>query len=655
MTDFNAEACLSLLDRIDGPEDLRQLAPTDLVPLADELRSFLIRNVAHSGGHFSAGLGTVELTVALHYIFDTPRDSLVWDVGHQCYPHKILTGRKDRLATIRRRGGLSGFLKRDESQHDAFGAGHSSTSISAALGIAIANERLGRDAKAVAIIGDGGITGGLAYEALAHAGSLDTDLTVVLNDNQMSISPNVGALSDYLKRQTAGRPALALRQRGKRATPKPRELLELADRAERRAQGLVIPGQWFEDLGFQYFGPIDGHDLPALLRVLRQIRQIKGPRLLHVVTRKGQGYSPAEADPVKYHGVTPFDPELGLAPGASAPTYTQVFGDWLCQVAARDPRLVAITPAMREGSGLVRFSELYPDRYLDVGIAEQHSTTLAAGLASQGIKPVVAIYSTFLQRAYDQLIHDVAIQKLPVLFAIDRAGLVGPDGATHTGAYDLSYLRCIPDLVVMTPADGTELRNMLTTGYDHAGPAAVRYPRAAATPPALDRVPQVLPIGKGEIRRHGTGVALLVFGTLLPTAMKVAEILDATVVNMRFVKPLDQELVLDISRHHGLLVTIEENAIAGGAGSAVGECLAAHGVTVPLLQLGLPDVYVEQGTRDEALKDAGLDADGMLAAIRARLGIRRPVADFGASTRRRTDPALCSTRRGQLTVIRRPQ
>ena len=611
--------------------------------------------MAHSGGHFSAGLGTVELTVALHYIFDTPRDSLVWDVGHQCYPHKILTGRKDRLHSIRRRGGLSGFLKRDESPYDAFGAGHSSTSISAALGIAIANERLGRDHKAVAIIGDGGITGGLAYEALAHAGSLETDLTVVLNDNQMSISPNVGALSDYLKRQTAGRPALAARQKGRRAAAKPRELMELADRAQRRAEGLVIPGQWFEDLGFQYFGPIDGHDLPELLRALRQMRQLKGPRLLHVVTRKGQGYTPAEADPVKYHGVTSFDPELGIAPAGSSPTYTQIFGDWLCQVVARDPRLVAITPAMREGSGLVRFSELYPDRYLDVGIAEQHSTTLAAGLASAGMKPVVAIYSTFLQRAYDQLIHDVAIQDLSVLFAIDRAGLVGPDGATHTGAYDLSYLRCIPNLVVMTPSDGTELRNMLTTGYEHAGPAAVRYPRTAATPPALDRPPVVLPIGKAEVRRLGSGVALLVFGTLLASALKVAEMLDATVVNMRFVKPLDEDVVLDIARNHELLVTIEENAIAGGAGSAVGECLAAHGVPVPLLQLGLPDHYVEQGTRDEALKDAGLDADGMLAAIRTRLGFRRATADAPVRIRRRTDNTLCSTRRGQLTILRRPQ
>ncbi len=655
MTDINIESRASLLDRIDGPEDLRLLAPADLVALADELRSFLVRSVANSGGHLSAGLGTVELTVALHYIFDTPRDSLVWDVGHQCYPHKILTGRKHRLDSIRRRGGLSGFLKRDESPHDAFGAGHSSTSISAALGIAIANERLGRDHKAVAIIGDGGITGGLAYEALAHAGSLETDLTVVLNDNQMSISPNVGALSDYLKRQTAGRPAFAARQRGKRATAKPRELMELADRAERRAQGLVIPGQWFEDLGFQYFGPIDGHDLPALLRALRQMRQLKGPRLLHVVTRKGQGYTPAEADPVKYHGVTPFDPELGIAPTASAPTYTQIFGDWLCHAAARDPRLVAITPAMREGSGLVRFSELYPDRYLDVGIAEQHSTTLAAGLASAGIKPVVAIYSTFLQRAYDQLIHDVAIQDLPVLFAIDRAGLVGPDGATHTGAYDLSYLRCIPNLVVMTPADGTELRNMLATGYDHPGPAAVRYPRTTAISPALDRAPQILPIGKAEVRRHGTGVALLVFGTLLASAMKVAEALDATVVNMRFVKPLDEDLVVDIARNHELVVTIEENAIIGGAGSAVGECIAAHGLAVPLLQLGLPDRYVEQGTRDEALRDAGLDPDGLLTAIRTRLGFRRNVADAPMRIRRRTDPALCSTRRGQLTVLRRPQ
>ena len=656
MTDVDAAFCPALLERIDSPDDLRLLQPEDLVPLAEELRSYLIQNVAHSGGHFAAGLGTVELTVALHYIFDTPRDSLVWDVGHQCYPHKILTGRRDRLPSIRRRGGLSGFLKREESPHDAFGAGHSSTSISAALGIAIANERLGLDRKAVAIIGDGGITGGLAYEALAHAGSLDTDVMVVLNDNQMSISPNVGALSDYLKRQTEGRPTLGSRQRSKRAQLKSREMLELADRAERRARGQVIPGQWFEDLGFQYFGPIDGHDLPALLRVMRQMRQLKGPRLLHVITRKGQGYAPAEADPVKYHGVTPFDPDLGLVAAATpaAPTYTQVFGDWLCQVAARDSRLVAITPAMREGSGLVRFSELYPDRYLDVGIAEQHSTTLAAGLASRGLKPVVAIYSTFLQRAYDQLIHDVALQRLPVLFAIDRAGLVGPDGATHTGAFDLSYLRCIPGMVVMTPADGAELRNMLATGYELNGPAAVRYPRTSVTAPSLDRAPLVLPLGKGEIRRHGSGVAILVFGTLLATALKVAEFLDATVVNMRFVKPLHEELVLEMAREHSLLVTLEENVIAGGAGSAVGECLNANGVAVPLLQLGLPDEYVEQGTREEALKDAGLDHDSILAAIRARLQVRSTTA-AGAVRRRPIGQALCNTRRGQLGVLRRTQ
>jgi 1-deoxy-D-xylulose-5-phosphate synthase len=657
MTDVDAALYPSLLERIDSPADLRLLSPGELQPLAEELRSFLIHTVGNSGGHFAAGLGTVELTVALHYIFDTPRDSLVWDVGHQCYPHKILTGRRDRLHSIRRRGGLSGFLKRDESPHDAFGAGHSSTSISAALGIAIANERLGLDRKAVAIIGDGGITGGLAYEALDHAGSLDTDLMVVLNDNQMSISPNVGALSDYLKRQTVDRPALGTRQRGKRHALKPRELLELADRAERRAQGLVIPGQWFEDLGFQYFGPIDGHDLPALLRVIRQMRQLKGPRLLHVVTRKGHGYTPAEADPVKYHGVTPFDPELGMsaATAKAAPTYTQVFGEWLCQIASRDSRMVAITPAMREGSGLVRFSELYPERYFDVGIAEQHSTTLAAGLASQGMRPVVAIYSTFLQRAYDQLIHDVALQHLPVMFAIDRAGLVGPDGATHTGAFDLSYLRCIPGMVVMTPADGSELRNMLSTGFEHDGPVAVRYPRASLPVPLIERAPQILPIGKAEVRRRGAGVVLLVFGTLLATALKVAETLDATVVNMRFVKPLDTDMVLDMAREHALVVTLEENVIAGGAGSAVGECLTAQGSAVPLLQLGLPDAYVEHGTREEALKDAGLDYDGILMAIRAKLGAPQAIAVTATVSRRPPGQTLCSTRRGQLPYFRRTQ
>jgi 1-deoxy-D-xylulose-5-phosphate synthase len=590
----------SLLATLDSPADLRRLAPHELVTIAQELREFLLTSVAGTGGHLSAGLGTVELTIALHYLFDTPRDALVWDVGHQGYPHKILTGRRHRMPSIRKRGGLSGFLRRDESPYDNFGAGHSSTSISAALGIALANAQLGLPSKSVAIIGDGGMTAGLAYEALEHAGATNADLMVVLNDNQMSISPNVGALTNYLARIRESRHGAALR---------PRNL------------DVNAPGQWFEDLGISYFGPVDGHDLPTLLRIMRQVREMKGPRILHVVTNKGHGYAPAAADPVKYHGVTPFDPGMGIASAAkpSATTYTQVFGNWLCEMAARDERLVAITPAMREGSGLVGFASQFPQRYFDVGIAEQHSVTLAAGLACQGLKPVVAIYSTFLQRAYDQLIHDVAIQKLPVLFAIDRAGLVGPDGATHTGAFDLTYLRCIPGLTVMTPADGTELRNMLFTGFMQPGPVAVRYPRTNVIndPPA--GAMELLPVGVAEIRRSGADVVLLVFGTLLDTAMKVAEKTGATVVNMRYVKPLDAKMVVAMAATHRLVVTLEENVVAGGAGSCVNECIASHGLAVGILNLGLPDEFPEHGSREEALRDAGLDCDGIVAAIAARL------------------------------------
>ncbi len=633
MMDAETATAPALLRQIDSPDDLRRLALHELKPLADELRDYLISTVSEAGGHLAAGLGTVELTVALHYVFDTPHDSLVWDVGHQCYPHKILTGRKDQLPTIRRRGGLSGFLRRDESPHDAFGAGHSSTSISAALGMAMANARQKNGRKSVAIIGDGGITAGLAYEALNHAGTLDADLMVVLNDNGMSISPNVGALSGYLRRLTEGR----------RHSP-----LKRASTAG--------AGHFFEELGFHYCGPVDGHDLPGLVRVMKQMRELKGPRLLHVVTKKGRGYAPAEADPVKYHGVTPFDPDAGLVANASQakPTYTQVFSEWLCDMGAKDERLVAITPAMREGSGLVRFSELYPDRYIDVGIAEQHSATLAAGLACKGQKPVLAIYSTFLQRAYDQVIHDIALQKLPVLLAIDRSGLVGPDGATHTGAFDLSFLRCLPDMVVMTPADGPELIAMLNTGYQHEGPAAVRYPRATLPAPLAERTPRLLPLGKSEVRRHGSNVVLMVFGTLLATALEVAKTLDATVVNMRFVKPLDQNVVVDMARAHSLVVTLEENAIAGGAGSAVGECLAAHGIAVSLLQLGLPDRFVEHGTREESLKEAGLDHHGILAAIRIRQAENNPVV-MATLPRHPASSSLCSTRRSQFTLLRRTQ
>jgi 1-deoxy-D-xylulose-5-phosphate synthase len=611
----------SLLSRIDDPAALRKLAPEQLLTVAAELRQYLVQSVARCGGHLSAGLGTVELTVALHYCFDTPRDSLVWDVGHQCYPHKVLTGRRDQLTSIRQRGGLSGFLRREESPYDSFGAGHSSTSISAALGIAVANAQLGLDQRSVAIIGDGGMTAGLAFEALDHAGALDIDLLVVLNDNRMSISPNVGAISRYLTRILASRPYTSLRDGGRRFLSRLPSLLALADKLERQVKGMIAPGQLFEEMGFAYYGPVDGHDLPTLVRVMKDLQRIRGPRLLHVVTNKGHGYAPAAADPVKYHGVTPFDPRVGIAGGvASANTYTRVFGQWLCDAAERDPRLVAITPAMREGSGMLEFAQRFPTRFFDVGIAEQHSVTFAAGLATRGLRPVVAIYSTFLQRAYDQLIHDVALQNLPVVFAIDRGGLVGPDGATHNGSYDLSYLRCVPGLVIMAPASGNELRDMLGTALAHDGPVAVRYPREAIPDRVeQEREPALIPLGKSELRRQGKRVALLVFGTLLPAALKVAETLDATVLNMRFVKPLDIEAVTAAARSHELVVTIEENAIAGGAGSAVGEALAAAALTTPLLNLGLPDLYPEQGTRAEVLADAGLDTEGLLAAIQARL------------------------------------
>jgi 1-deoxy-D-xylulose-5-phosphate synthase len=581
----------TLLERIDDPAALRRLPEDRLPRIADEMRAFIVDSVGRSGGHFASGLGTVDLAVALHYVYDTPRDALVWDVGHQGYPHKILTGRRDALATIRKRGGLSGFLKRCESEHDAFGAGHSSTSIGAALGIAIANDRLGREGRAVAIIGDGAMTAGMAFEALEHAGGMNADLLVVLNDNGMSISPNVGALKDYLAK--LGR--------------------EPAD-----------GGALFESFGFEYVGPVDGHDLPALVATLRDLRARRGPRLLHVITKKGHGYAPAVAEPIKYHGVTPFEPEIGLLPAKSAPTYTQVFGDWLCDVAERDPRVVAITPAMREGSGLVKFEQRFPDRYFDVGIAEQHAVTFAAGLAAQGMRPVVAIYSTFLQRAYDQLVHDVNLQKLPVTFAIDRAGLVGPDGATHNGNLDLSFLRCLPGLVIGAPSDAEELRSMLYTGIGHDGPLAVRYPRTAAHGEIRSGAMSTLPVGRGEVRRDGHRVAILAFGTLLHAALEAADLMDATVANMRFVKPLDQALVLELARTHELLVTVEENSVVGGAGSAVAECLAAHGASTALLQLGLPDRHADHGTRDECLRDAGLDVAGLVDAITPRAAALQP-------------------------------
>jgi 1-deoxy-D-xylulose-5-phosphate synthase len=619
-----------LLDRVDRPEDLRGLAVEQLGELAWELRRFLIDAVSRTGGHLAAGLGVVELTVALHYVFDTPHDRLVWDVGHQAYPHKILTGRRQRMATLRQKGGISGFLKRSESPFDAFGAGHSSTSISAALGMAIAAERKGEPRHVVAIIGDGALSGGMAFEALNHAGSLDNDLLVILNDNDMSISPPVGAVSNYLARVLSSRFYNRVRDGGKSALRAVPGLRELMGRWEEHMKGMVMPGTLFEELGFNYIGPIDGHDLPLLVETLSNMKVMRGPRLLHVVTQKGRGYEPAEGDPCVYHGVSPFDPQTGeLARRSGPPTYTEVFGDWVCDVAASDRRLVAITPAMCEGSGLVRFSETYRDRYFDVGIAEQHAVTLAAGMACEGLKPVVAVYSTFLQRAYDQLIHDVALQGLDVTFAVDRAGLVGPDGATHAGAFDLGYARSIPNLVLMAPADENECRRMLQAAYEHPGPALVRYPRGTGPGVAVDRSAPPLAIGKGELRRRGRRVALLSFGSTLATALSVGEALNASVANMRFVKPLDEGLVLELADAHELLVTLEENAVKGGAGSAVDELLLAAGRAVAVINQGLPDRFIDHGTQAEQREMAGLDAAHLLARIRAWLD--RPAAPTAAS------------------------
>jgi 1-deoxy-D-xylulose-5-phosphate synthase len=607
-----------LLEQIDTPLDLRKLPEVRLPALAHELREFLIATVASTGGHFSANLGTVELTIALHYVFDTPEDRLVWDVGHQTYPHKILTGRRNRMDTLRRRGGVAGFPKRCESPYDTFGVGHSSTSLGAALGMAIAAERAGSDRKIVAIIGDGAMTAGMAFEALNHAGHLKNDLLVVLNDNEMSISPNVGALSAHLTKLLSGRLFSSVREGGKRVLSHVPPMLEVARRAEEHVKGLFAPGgTLFEELGFNYFGPVDGHDLPTLVQTLRNLRALKGPRLLHVVTRKGKGYKLAEDEPVNYHGVVAFDPACGLKPAKAGggPTYTQVFGEWLCDMAEQDERLIGITPAMREGSGLVEFSERFPDRYFDVAIAEQHAVTLAAGLACDGLKPVVAIYSTFLQRAYDQLIHDVALQNLPVLFAIDRAGLVGPDGPTHAGSFDYSYLRCIPNLVVMAPADENECRQMLYTGFQLNQPAAVRYPRGKGSGVALEPEMRALPLGQAEIRRRGRNLALLAFGSMVEVAEAVAERLDATVVNMRFVKPLDEALIVRMAAEHRWLVTLEENVVAGGAGGAVSDCLVARGIEIPVRHIGLPDRFIDQGERGELLTECGLDAGGVLRQL----------------------------------------
>ena len=617
----------SLLESINSPADLRRLPRHQIKALADELRAYVLDSVSKTGGHLSSNLGTVELTVALHYVFNTPDDRLVWDVGHQTYPHKILTGRRERMATLRQFGGLSGFPRRDESEYDTFGTAHSSTSISAALGMALAAQQKGEQRIAVAIIGDGAMSAGMAFEALNNAGVYDNcKLLVVLNDNDMSISPPVGALNRYLAQLMSGRFYASARNVGKQVLSVAPPLLELAKRLESHAKGMIVPATLFENFGFNYIGPIDGHDLDSLVPTLENIVQLlnsgAGPQFLHVVTKKGQGYKLAEADPIAYHGPGKFDPALGLQK-STAParqTFTQVFGRWLCDMAEHDPRLVGITPAMREGSGLVEFQQRFPKRYHDVGIAEQHAVTFAAGMACEGLKPVVAIYSTFLQRGYDQLIHDVALQNLPVVFALDRAGLVGADGATHAGAYDIPFLRCIPNMSIACPADENECRKLLSTAFGQNHPVAVRYPRGAGAGVATEPGLQPLPFGQGEIRREGAGVAILAFGTLLYPALEAAEKLGATVVNMRWAKPLDTGLLLRVAASHAALVTLEEGAVMGGAGSAVGEALQAAGVDKPLLQLGLRDEFIEHGDPALLLALQGLDAPGIEAAIQARFG-----------------------------------
>jgi len=621
-----ASSSAPLLDGIHTPADVRNLPRAALRQLADELRAFVLHSVSQTGGHLSSNLGTVELTIALHAVFDTPRDRLVWDVGHQTYPHKILTGRRERMSTLRQWGGLSGFPQRSESAFDAFGTAHSSTSISAALGMAQAARLRGEERHCVAIIGDGAMTAGMAFEALNNAGVAEANLLVILNDNDMSISPPVGALSRYLVRLLSGQLYNKARDVGKNVLRPVPPLLELARRLEEQAKGMVLPATLFEKFGFNYIGPIDGHDLEALVPTLENIKSLKGPQFLHVVTKKGQGYKLAEADPVAYHGPGKFDPGVGLVAPATPPkpTFTQVFGQWLCDMAAHDERLIGITPAMREGSGLVEFEQRFPKRYFDVGIAEQHAVTFAAGLACEGLKPVVAIYSTFLQRAYDQLIHDVALQNLPVVFALDRAGLVGADGATHAGAYDIAFVRCIPHMGMACPADERECRQLLTTAYEQNHPVAVRYPRGAGVGVAPLPTLEGLPYGKGEIRRTGQRIAILAFGTLLYPALQAAEALNATVANMRWAKPLDTELLLSIAATHDALVTVEEGCIMGGAGSAVCEALNAAGIQRPVLQLGLPDAFIEHGEPKQLLSMLGLDAPGMERAIRERFGELNP-------------------------------
>jgi 1-deoxy-D-xylulose-5-phosphate synthase len=609
-----------LLDSIQSPADVRRLSPAQLPVLADELRSFLLTSVAQTGGHLSSNLGTVELTVALHHVFNTPHDRLVWDVGHQTYPHKILTGRRDRMHSLRQLGGLAGFPKRDESEYDAFGTAHSSTSISAALGMALAAKQKGEQRHCVAIIGDGAMTAGMAFEAMNNAGVADCNLLVILNDNDMSISPPVGALNRYLAQLMSGRFYSAAKEVGRQVLKNAPPLFELARRLEHQAKGLVLPATLFEKFGFNYIGPIDGHDLDSLIPTLENLKQLQGPQFLHVVTRKGQGYQLAEADPIAYHGPGKFDPKVGLISPTTAPkqTFSQVFGQWLCDMAVQDPKLVAITPAMREGSGMVEFHRRFPDRYHDVGIAEQHALTFAAGLACEGLKPVVAIYSTFLQRAYDQVIHDVALQKLPMVLALDRAGIVGADGPTHAGVYDIPFLRCVPNISIACPADENECRMLLSTAHAQDHTVAVRYPRGSGAGTALSAGLDTLPFGKGELRRQGKGVAILAFGTMLYPALQAALPLNASVANMRWAKPLDTELLLSLAQSHDALVTVEEGALMGGAGSAVLEALQDAGINIPVLRLGVPDVFTEHGDPVKIMSSLGLDAAGIEASVRHR-------------------------------------
>ena len=627
-----------LLQNVNAPSDLRTLSRSDLKALSDELRAYVLKSVSQTGGHLSSNLGTVELTVALHAVFNTPHDRIVWDVGHQTYPHKILTGRRERMSTLRQLDGISGFPLRTESEHDAFGAGHSSTSISAALGMAMAAKRKGENRRAIAVIGDGAMTAGMAFEAMNNAGVLDGNLLVILNDNDMSISPPVGALNRYLAQLMSGQFYATARNVGKNVLSKVPPLLELAKRLEQHAKGMVVPATLFENFGFNYIGPIDGHDLDSLIPTLENIRSLDGPQFLHVVTKKGKGYKRAEADPITYHGPGKFDPVVGIVKSTvpAKPTFTQVFGDWLCDMAAKDERLVGITPAMREGSGMVAFEKRFPQRYYDVGIAEQHAVTFAAGLACEGVKPVVAIYSTFLQRAYDQLIHDVALQKLPMVFALDRAGLVGADGATHAGAYDIAFVRCIPNMSMATPADERECRQLLTTAYEQNHPVCVRYPRGAGVGVEVLNDLSSLPFGKGEVRResaaprHGEGsqaqprIAILAFGTLLYPALQAGEALNATVANMRWAKPLDKALVHELAAQHDVLVTVEDGCISGGAGAAVSEALAAAGITLPVLHLGLPDRFIEHGDPVKLMALQGLDATGIEQSIRQRFLAPKP-------------------------------